>query len=178
MEPTDKKNPPTQSVNFLTMGCSNDDSVITTTDNPYSPFSDWNRWHGFDEDKGYRTCERLWILADLDNEADETPPSQKMRAAQLKLVSWSDSFKNDPKNKDGFFPNWVIVTPENWESKVDNPMKTLRRKDLISYYETSKFKLDESDPDSANGEPTSLDLPVSELLKEAEQKTASDNKTD
>ena len=31
--------------------------LITTIDNPYNPFVDWDSWYAFDQLKGYRTCQ-------------------------------------------------------------------------------------------------------------------------
>ena len=31
---------------------------ITTVDNPYDPFEEWDEWYLFDKTKGYHTCER------------------------------------------------------------------------------------------------------------------------
>jgi len=32
---------------------------ITTVDNPYNPFTDWDEWFFYDLSMGYYTCERL-----------------------------------------------------------------------------------------------------------------------
>lgn len=33
--------------------------LLTTIDNPYNPFVDWDSWFAFDEQKGYHTCQVL-----------------------------------------------------------------------------------------------------------------------
>lgn len=33
--------------------------AITTVDNPWNPFTDWDSWLAFDIQHGYNTCERL-----------------------------------------------------------------------------------------------------------------------
>lgn len=30
--------------------------LLTTIDNPYNPFNDWDSWYAFDELHGYHTC--------------------------------------------------------------------------------------------------------------------------
>ena len=33
--------------------------LLTTIDNPYNPFKDWDSWFAYDMQKGYRTCQIL-----------------------------------------------------------------------------------------------------------------------
>lgn len=41
--------------------------MITTIDNPYNPFEDFDNWYMFDIDKGYYTCDTLARLIDYKN---------------------------------------------------------------------------------------------------------------
>ena len=41
--------------------------MLTTIDNPYNPFSQFDDWLAFDEEKGYFTCE---YLARMTNTSD------------------------------------------------------------------------------------------------------------
>lgn len=41
---------------------------ITTVDNPFDPFTQWDRWFNFDEQNNYRTCERVARLAHANAE--------------------------------------------------------------------------------------------------------------
>lgn len=47
------------------------DSMLTTVDNPFNPFKQFDDWFRFDEDRGYHTCSYLArvgkIGADLDD---------------------------------------------------------------------------------------------------------------
>lgn len=52
------------------------DRMLTTVDNPYDPFTQFDQWLAFDEQKGYHTCAYLARvcktsseLSDIDNEA-------------------------------------------------------------------------------------------------------------
>lgn len=49
--------------------------MLTTTDNPFNPFTQFDEWFAFDTQKGYNTCAYLGRIAltspdlsDLDNE--------------------------------------------------------------------------------------------------------------
>lgn len=41
---------------------------ITTVDNPFDPFTQWDRWFNYDEQMNYRTCERVARLAHVNEE--------------------------------------------------------------------------------------------------------------
>ena len=50
------------------------DVMITTIDNPFDPFTQWDQWVQFDERKGYYTCSYLArevTTSDELSEADE-----------------------------------------------------------------------------------------------------------
>lgn len=42
--------------------------MLTTTDNPYDPFSQFDDWKAFDDLKGYHTCEYLGRIAKTSND--------------------------------------------------------------------------------------------------------------
>ena len=45
---------------------------ITTTDNPFDPFTQWDRWMNYDYQMGYNTCGKVAKLAACsDNLTDE-----------------------------------------------------------------------------------------------------------
>ena len=46
--------------------------MLTTTDNPFDPFDEWNR---FDEDAGYFTCSYLARIAKTSDELGENDES-------------------------------------------------------------------------------------------------------
>lgn len=43
-------------------------SMLTTTDNPFNPFTQFDDWFAFDEAKGYHTCS---YLARITKSSDE-----------------------------------------------------------------------------------------------------------
>lgn len=60
--PNKKAMDPTESGNYM----------LTTTDNPWSPFTHFNEWYAFDTAKGYNTCAYIARLTGtLDPEMDD-----------------------------------------------------------------------------------------------------------
>lgn len=41
---------------------------VTTEDNPYDYFDDFDRWYQYDESHGYKTCEYIMRLANTSSE--------------------------------------------------------------------------------------------------------------
>jgi len=52
---------------------------LTTTDNPYNPFTQWDEWYFYDLSEGYNTCERL---AKLAVQTDQLPYSVNNQFAE------------------------------------------------------------------------------------------------
>lgn len=48
-----------------------DDLMLTTVDNPYDPFTEWDSWLAFDEQSGYHTCSLLGRLALTSDDLSE-----------------------------------------------------------------------------------------------------------
>ena len=42
-------------------------SMLTTTDNPYDPFTEFDAWNGYDLSKGYFTCAYLGRIVKTSN---------------------------------------------------------------------------------------------------------------
>lgn len=49
--------------------------VLTTTDNPYSPLSQFDQWLSYDIAKGYNTCEYLARIAQTSPELSDSDNS-------------------------------------------------------------------------------------------------------
>ena len=48
-----------------------DDYMLTTIDNPYDPYTQFDDWFAFDEQKGYHSCSLLGRIAKtIDNLSD------------------------------------------------------------------------------------------------------------
>lgn len=48
-----------------------EESMLTTIDNPYDPFTQYDDWYGYDESKGYHTCAYLARVTRTSNELSE-----------------------------------------------------------------------------------------------------------
>lgn len=46
--------------------------MLTTIDNPYDPFTQFDEWYAFDEQKGYHTCSYLARIAKTSNDLSES----------------------------------------------------------------------------------------------------------
>lgn len=46
-------------------------AMLTTTDNPYDPFEEWDQWYAFDNRMGYHSLEYLARLVVTSSELSE-----------------------------------------------------------------------------------------------------------
>ena len=62
-------------------------SMLTTLDNPFDPFTMFDDWRSFDEDKGYHTCSYLARIAKVSNELSEEDESIAIESAIDEIMS-------------------------------------------------------------------------------------------
>nr|DAS35554.1 MAG TPA: hypothetical protein [Caudoviricetes sp.] len=55
---------------------------ITTYDNPYSPFTEWDEWYEYDTSHGYGTCSYLDRVLYT---SDELGPQEQMAAQEAAI---------------------------------------------------------------------------------------------
>ena len=54
------------------MMANTEDYLITTIDNPYNPWTNWDQWYAYDEIAGYHTCSYLdRVMSTSDQLSDE-----------------------------------------------------------------------------------------------------------
>lgn len=53
------------------------ETMLTTIDNPFNPFKDFDSWYRFDTEKGYNTCN---YLAKISKETDDMSEREQNRA--------------------------------------------------------------------------------------------------
>ncbi len=63
------------------------DFMLTTIDNPYDPFTQFDEWKAFDESKGYFTCEYLARIVKTSDEMSEIDQEQAIDDAIDEIVS-------------------------------------------------------------------------------------------
>jgi len=64
-------------------------TMVTTTDNPFNPLTDFDRWLEFDEGKGYNTCQYLArVCVSTDALSDELE-EQAIEEAVDDIVSYN-----------------------------------------------------------------------------------------
>jgi hypothetical protein len=57
-------------------------SMLTTIDNPFDPFTQFDDWYAFDTEKGYDTCS---YLARIAKTSDELSPVDEALAIELAI---------------------------------------------------------------------------------------------
>ena len=85
--------------------------MLTTIDNPYNPFEQFDLWLLFDKEKGYNTCEYLARIVNLTNDMSE----KEIDVATDRAID--DIIVNDP------FGIYKKVTSEDIV-KVEEPTET------------------------------------------------------
>ena len=66
--------------------------MLTTIDNPYNPFTQWDLWYNFDEQSGYCSCGYLARVSTLSDGFTEAESQRELNRA----IDWI--VKNDPSN--------------------------------------------------------------------------------
>jgi len=63
--------------------------MVTTSDNPFDPFTQFDQWYAYDEDKGYCTCEYLARIAKLSDELSPVDNNLANEEAVDEIVSYN-----------------------------------------------------------------------------------------
>lgn len=65
--------------------------MLTTTDNPYDPFTQWDEWYGFDTAQGYNTCALLDRVANTSDELSDEDNDLAIQTAIEEIVELNAS---------------------------------------------------------------------------------------
>lgn len=62
---------------------------LTTIDNPYDFFDDFDRWYAYDTTHGYNTCSLIDRLANTSTEDSRETYNKEIERAVDKIVKWN-----------------------------------------------------------------------------------------
>ena len=60
--------------------------MLTTNDNPYNPFKDFDSWFMFDVEKGYNSCGRMMRLAKLEPDMTQEEENLEVERAIDEII--------------------------------------------------------------------------------------------
>ena len=61
--------------------------MLTTIDNPYNPFKQFDSWFLFDVEKGYNTCAYLDRIARTSDQLSDTENDEELERAINEIIS-------------------------------------------------------------------------------------------
>lgn len=62
--------------------------ALTTIDNPYDPFEQFDAWYMYDMDKGYSTCSYLDRVARTSNQLSDEENEKEMERAIDEIIKY------------------------------------------------------------------------------------------
>lgn len=60
--------------------------LVTTIDNPFDPFEEFEKWYAFDTDKGYNTCAYLARIAKNSEEISDEDQENTINDAVREII--------------------------------------------------------------------------------------------
>lgn len=69
--------------------------MLTTFDNPFDPFTQFDSWFAFDVEKGYYSCSRLARIAKLSDDLSEKEVDEETERAIDEIIKYdfTNSYK-------------------------------------------------------------------------------------
>ena len=64
-------------------------SMLTTIDNPFDPFTQFDSWFQFDEEKGYHTCQFLSRIAKTSSDMSDYDYEREIERAIDEIVKFN-----------------------------------------------------------------------------------------
>lgn len=74
---------------------------LTTVDNPFDPFEQFNSWFMFDVEKGYDSCGRVARIAQLTDDMSETEYEEEIERAIDEIIKYDflDIYRKVKRNQ-------------------------------------------------------------------------------
>lgn len=74
--------------------------MLTTFDNPYNPFTNFNEWFMFDVEKGYYTCSYLARIVNLTDDMTQKEEDEEIERAIDEIILYNpfNIYKKVSKN--------------------------------------------------------------------------------
>lgn len=66
----------------------NSECMITTIDNPFDPFKQFDSWFQFDIEKGYYSCSKLARIAKLSDDMSEKETDEEIERAIDEIIQY------------------------------------------------------------------------------------------
>ena len=66
-----------------------EERMLTTEDNPYDPFTQFEEWYAFDVQNGYNTCSYLARIAMTSNELSDADYDQALDSAIDEIMEFN-----------------------------------------------------------------------------------------
>ena len=64
-------------------------SMLTTIDNPFNPFTHFDEWFAFDEEKGYHTCQFLARISRASSDMSDSDYEREYERAIDEIVKFN-----------------------------------------------------------------------------------------
>lgn len=78
----------------------NNECMLTTFDNPYDYFTQFNQWFLFDVEKGYNTCSLLGRIAKITDDMTQKEENEEIERAcdEIILYDFMNKYKKIRRN--------------------------------------------------------------------------------
>lgn len=63
-------------------------AMLTTVDNPYNPFDQWDKWLMYDNDAGYNSCAYLARIAHTSDELSDSENEDEINRAIDEIIRY------------------------------------------------------------------------------------------
>ena len=84
----------------------NSDCMLTTIDNPFDPFNQFDSWFQFDIEKGCNSCSRLARIAKLSDDLSDKETDEEIERAIDEIIKYDflNIYKKVKRNSDNNTP--------------------------------------------------------------------------